>query len=289
MNANAERTPFPDASFDVVFCDHGAMTFADPYLTVPEVARLLRPGGGFAFNIASPLIWLCWGDGDEPPEPELVRSYFGLRRETWESGRVPAAVRGVDPAVPLERVRGARPGRAPAAGRPRTTYPDFAPLDWARRWPARTSGSCGSSDDRPGRRAAPGSRPSRVRPGVAVVLAVLALAWSVVALPEVRGQEDPCPNVIVIVTDDQSDDSIPNPYEVMPYLQRRAVDPNDHWIVFENGYVNTPLCCPSRATMLTGRFSHHTGVRDNEDAQLFDETSTLATWLHDAGYHTAIR
>jgi arylsulfatase A-like enzyme len=88
----------------------------------------------------------------------------------------------------------------------------------------------------------------------------------VAALPEVRGTEDPRPNVIVIVTDDQSDDSIPNPYEVMPFLQGRALDPRDHWIVFENGYVNTPLCCPSRATMLTGRFSHHTGVRDNEDA-----------------------
>jgi hypothetical protein len=140
-----------------------------------------------------------------------------------------------------------------------------------------------AADDTPSLgRDRPEVRPG-VRPRVAVVLAVLALAWSSVALPEVRGQEDPRPNVIVIVTDDQSDDSIPNPYEVMPYLQRRAVDPNDHWIVFENGYVNTPLCCPSRATMLTGRFSHHTGVRDNEDAQLFDESSTLATWLHDLG------
>ena len=132
-------------------------------------------------------------------------------------------------------------------------------------------------------RAGPG-----VRRGLAVGLAVLALAWSVAALPEVRGTEDPRPNVIVIVTDDQSDDSIPNPYEVMPFLQRRALDPRDHWIVFENGYVNTPLCCPSRATMLTGRFSHHTGVRDNEDAHLFDDSSTLATWLHDAGYHTGL-
>jgi arylsulfatase A-like enzyme len=145
-----------------------------------------------------------------------------------------------------------------------------------------------AADDTPSLgRDRPEVRPG-VRPRVAVVLAVLALAWSSVALPEVRGQEDPRPNVIVIVTDDQSDDSIPNPYEVMPYLQRRAVDPNDHWIVFENGYVNTPLCCPSRATMFTGRFSHHTGVRDNEDAQLFDESSTLATWLHDAGYHTGL-
>ena len=40
----AEEVPLPDASFDVVFCDHGAMTFGDPYQTVPEAARLLRPG-----------------------------------------------------------------------------------------------------------------------------------------------------------------------------------------------------------------------------------------------------
>ena len=135
VNANAERAPFPDASFDVVFCDHGAMTFADPYLTVPEVARLLRPGGVFAFNIASPLIWLCWGDGDEPPGAELVRSYFGLRRETWET---------VEFQLPFgEWIRLFRSNgfevldlvelRPPA--RPRTTSPDFAPLGWARRWP----------------------------------------------------------------------------------------------------------------------------------------------------------
>jgi SAM-dependent methyltransferase len=42
---SAEHVPLPDASFDIVFCDHGAMTFADPYRTVPEAARLLRPGG----------------------------------------------------------------------------------------------------------------------------------------------------------------------------------------------------------------------------------------------------
>ena len=136
---------------------------------------------------------------------------------------------------------------------------------------------------RPHRRAHPG-----MRSGPAVGLAIAALAWSVIALPEVRGQEDPRPNVIVIVTDDQSADSIPNPYAVMPFLQHRALDPNDHWVVFDNGYVNTPLCCPSRATMLSGRFAHHTGVQDNEDAERFDETSTVATWLDDAGYHTGL-
>ena len=135
VNANAERTPFADSEFDIVFCDHGAMTFADPEKTVPEVARLLRPDGVFAFNIASPLIWLCWGDGEEPPGPELVRSYFGMRRETWET---------VEFQLPYgEWIRLFRANgfeivdlielRPPA--RPRTTYPDFAPLSWARRWP----------------------------------------------------------------------------------------------------------------------------------------------------------
>jgi N-acetylglucosamine-6-sulfatase len=135
-------------------------------------------------------------------------------------------------------------------------------------------------------------RPRRTLPslrsGLAVGLALTGLAWSVTALRQVRGQQDPRPNVIVIVTDDQSADSIPNAYDVMPFLQHRALDPNDHWVVFDHAYVNTPLCCPSRATMLTGRFPHHTGVQDNEDAETFDETSTIATWLHGAGYQTGL-
>jgi SAM-dependent methyltransferase len=136
VNADAERAPFADASFDIVFCDHGAMTFTDPHRTVPEAARLLRPGGLFVFNIASPLIWLCWGDGEEPPGSELVRDYFGMRRGAWGDS--------VEFQLPYgEWIRLFRSNgfavldlielRPPA--RPRTTYPDFAPVEWARRWP----------------------------------------------------------------------------------------------------------------------------------------------------------
>src|SRR5207247_7578431 len=54
--ASGEAVPFRDASFDVVFCDHGAMRFCDPCVTVPEVARLLRPRGRLAFCHAKPLV-----------------------------------------------------------------------------------------------------------------------------------------------------------------------------------------------------------------------------------------
>ena len=132
------------------------------------------------------------------------------------------------------------------------------------------------------------ARGSGARAGVAAALAALALAWSVAFLPQVHGREDRPPNVIVILTDDQSEDSIPNPNAIMPFLQGRALDPNDHWVVFDHAYVNTPLCCPSRATMLTGQYPHHTGVLDNEDGDRLDESSTIATWMHDAGYHTGL-
>src|SRR3954464_15753089 len=78
VEASAEDVPLPDASFDVVFCDHGAMTFADPYRTVPEVARLLRPGGLFAFSHHSPIETICWPVDAEEVGERLALDYFGM-------------------------------------------------------------------------------------------------------------------------------------------------------------------------------------------------------------------
>src|SRR6187397_391297 len=80
LHASAENVPLPDASFDIVFCDHGAMTFADPHRTVPEAARLLRSGGLFAFNQGSAFADVHWPAEDDAPSERLVMDYFGMYR-----------------------------------------------------------------------------------------------------------------------------------------------------------------------------------------------------------------
>lgn len=80
IHADAAQVPLPDASLDIVFCDHGAMVFADPYRTVPEAARLLRDGGLLAFSMHTPLAEVCWPVGSDQPVDRLVNEYFGLHR-----------------------------------------------------------------------------------------------------------------------------------------------------------------------------------------------------------------
>jgi SAM-dependent methyltransferase len=84
INASAERVPLPGASFDVVFCDYGAMTFSDPYLTVPEVARLLRPGGLFAFTHSSPILSITWPADAERAGDRLIADYFGMHQFEYD-------------------------------------------------------------------------------------------------------------------------------------------------------------------------------------------------------------
>lgn len=84
IEASAENVPLPDTSFDIVFCDWGAMTFCDPQRTVPEVARLLRPGGLFAFSNAAPMRSICHNMTTDKIERTLINDYFGMTRLEWE-------------------------------------------------------------------------------------------------------------------------------------------------------------------------------------------------------------
>ena len=116
------------------------------------------------------------------------------------------------------------------------------------------------------------------------VLAALAGLGSGMAWPAAQLRTDRRPNVIVVLTDDQRADTL----VAMPWLRKELARSDSGWVSFPNAFANTPLCCPARASLLTGRYARHTGVQDNEDGANFDETSTLATWLHEAGYRTGL-
>jgi N-acetylglucosamine-6-sulfatase len=89
-------------------------------------------------------------------------------------------------------------------------------------------------------------------------------------------------NVVMILTDDERA-GLDRP------VVRRLLGAQG--VTFTNAFVTTSECCPSRAGILTGQYSHHNGVVGNAGANAypaFDETSSLAVWLHDAGYETAL-
>jgi N-acetylglucosamine-6-sulfatase len=118
------------------------------------------------------------------------------------------------------------------------------------------------------------------------VAALVALAGVLpgIVSPTTEAPEARRPNVIVVLTDDQYWDT----FDLMPWLRTQLQREGSGWMVMPNAFANTPLCCPARASLLTGRYAHHTGVVRNEDGERLDESSTLATWLHDAGYRTGL-
>jgi SAM-dependent methyltransferase len=137
VHASAEAVPLADKSFDLVFCDHGAMSFCDPYRTIPEAARLLRAGGRFIFNMATPFVDLTYSDAEKRSTTTLQLDYFGLHRVEDEQmvsfnlqyGEWIRVFRAngleVESLIELQ----------PAADAT-STYGEYVGLDWARRWPA---------------------------------------------------------------------------------------------------------------------------------------------------------
>ena len=71
---------------------------------------------------------------------------------------------------------------------------------------------------------------------------------------------------------------------VMPKVNRLL---RDHGTRFKNAFLTTPLCCPSRATLLTGQYGHNNGVLKNTYPSLRQKRNVLPAWLRRAGYVTA--
>jgi len=138
VHGSAERLPFRAGIFDVVFCDFGAMTFANPHATIPEVARVLRRGGSFVFVTSSRWRLTALDVPSDRQVRRLVRPYFGKERVQFG---VPSTIE-FHPTysgwIDLFRAHGLRIERLieprPTPGL-RTTYLSRADVKWGRSWP----------------------------------------------------------------------------------------------------------------------------------------------------------
>jgi N-acetylglucosamine-6-sulfatase len=117
-----------------------------------------------------------------------------------------------------------------------------------------------------------------------------ALIAGIAALAALNGSEGQAqsspairPNVVMIMTDDQTLESM----RVMPNVKTLLAD---RGVTFDNNFVSYSLCCPSRATYLTGQYAHNHGVWGNSAPNggyyKLDSTNTLPVWLSRAGYQT---
>lgn len=136
----------------------------------------------------------------------------------------------------------------------------------------------------------------RLSIAAALVLTVTATAVGAVQIPagadvvpRVAAVTASAPNIVVIMTDDQPNGRL----DAMPSVRRLIRQPG---VKFSNAMVPTSLCCPSRTSFLTGRYSHETGIFQNKGQhggwEPFHvngwESQSLGPWLDDAGYETAL-
>lgn len=138
VQASGERLPFKGESFDIVFADYGAFTFADPYRTVPEATRVLRPGGLLAFSILAPIYEIATPMDADHATDRLVYDYFGMHAFEDPDGMVEFNLpygewirlfRENDLTI-LDLIE-TRPDEDAVS-----TYRDAEDLAWSRRWPS---------------------------------------------------------------------------------------------------------------------------------------------------------
>jgi len=120
--------------------------------------------------------------------------------------------------------------------------------------------------------------------GLALVAAILAVLAGSSAVAQTAASADTRPNVVVVMTDDQNVSSL----AVMPNVKALLANAGT---TFTNSFVAYPLCCPSRASYLTGQYPHNHGVMANvaPDGGYYQlrGDETLPVWLSRAGYQTA--
>jgi len=123
---------------------------------------------------------------------------------------------------------------------------------------------------------------------LAALTLLIAIASATVATaPQPAGAAGNKPNIVFILTDDLSWNLV----QYMPHVRQMQRD----GMTFTNYFVTDSLCCPSRASIFSGRYPHNHGVLTNTPPtggfsafRRGAEAETFATSLQDAGYRTAL-
>jgi N-acetylglucosamine-6-sulfatase len=119
--------------------------------------------------------------------------------------------------------------------------------------------------------------------GACIACSSVALAARPPAAPAASGTgASNHPNIVVVMTDDQALSQVGSRFlpNITNLIKGRGTS-------FPNAYLTTPLCCPSRATLLTGQYGHNNGVLTNKYGLLRHKGNVLPAWLQRAGYVTA--
>ena len=89
------------------------------------------------------------------------------------------------------------------------------------------------------------------------------------------------PNILIIVTDDQRPDMMRFMKQTRNLFGRQGVS-------YNRAFATTPLCCPFRASLMTGQYAHNSGVRRNDEGLNLNHDHTLQRYLSEGGYRTAL-
>ena len=94
------------------------------------------------------------------------------------------------------------------------------------------------------------------------------------------------PNIVIIISDDHAYQAISaygSKLMQTPNIDRIARE----GVIFNKAYVTNSICGPSRAVLLTGKYSHRNGFRDNENSSFDGSQDTFVKRLREGGYQTA--
>ena len=136
VQAAVEALPLGSEGLDLAFSDYGGMSWADPARSVPEVGRVLRPGGRLVFCTASPFFFLFLDVQRRELTTELQRPYFTMRRREVDGVAIDFHV-SFGEWISCFSAAGLVVEKLIEVVPPEQAFTTFRdrPLEWARQWP----------------------------------------------------------------------------------------------------------------------------------------------------------